>query len=184
VPTPEKATLLEQLESERAELDRLLVEVGVDRMTDSIGGGWSVKDVVAHIMAYDRWWAAQLRSLIRGTPATTRELYDADDEPAYAAPSDLDTRNAAIRERYRDWPLDDVLQAAQSAFDSLHWTIDETPAALWDEPLAADWAAGERLQDLIRTQIIDHYREHVPELRSWIMQDEGLASGPDEPVEA
>jgi hypothetical protein len=180
----EKATVLEQLESQRAEIDRLLVEVGVDRMTQPIAGSWSVKDIVAHFMAYDRWWSAQIRSTMRGTPATIRELHGSDEPLAGSDPFDLDHLNASIYDRYKDWPLDDVLQGAQAAFVDLCSALQDTPDALWNAPLEVDWAMGDMLPDLIRQQIIDHYRAHEPQLRSWIMQDEGLASGPDEQVEA
>ena len=183
MPSSVKATMLEQLESQRAEIDRLLVEVGIDRMTEPIAGGWSVKDIVAHLMAYDRWWGAQLRSTMRGTPATTRELYDSDEAPAGSDPFDLDRLNASLHDRYRNHPLDEVLQGAQAAFAELCSALQETPDALWDAPLEAEWAMGDMLPDLIQQQVIDHYRAHEPQLRSWIMQDEGLTAGPDKPVE-
>jgi hypothetical protein len=183
MPSSLKATMLEQLESQRAEIDRLLVEVGVDSMTQPIAGGWSGKDIVAHLMAYDRWWSAQIRSMMRGLPATTRELYDSDEAPGGSDPFDLDRLNASLHDRYRDSPLDDVLQGAQTAFVNLCSALQETPAVLWQAPLEAEWAMGDMLSDLIRQQVIDHYRAHEMQLRSWIMQDEGLSAGPDEPVE-
>ena len=55
----EQVTTLEKLRSARAAFDESLVAVGVARMTQPIDDpGWSVKDIVAHIAAHERWLVA------------------------------------------------------------------------------------------------------------------------------
>src|SRR6266545_8341315 len=107
-----KAALLDAMAAGRAGWDDLLVAVGSSRMDQArVVGAWSVRDVVAHVAAYERWVAAMLLADLRGRPATPRELYDRDDAP----PPDLDgpdpdhaRYNAWVVEHARTRPLDEV----------------------------------------------------------------------------
>ncbi|MCO5178136.1 MAG: maleylpyruvate isomerase N-terminal domain-containing protein, partial [Thermomicrobiales bacterium] len=113
----EQATTIERLQSARAAFDELLVAVGTDRMTQPMdASGWSVKDIVAHITAYERWTTAHLRGLLRGEPPTVLEQYGTDEAPNGADPFDLDTLNATMLERDRVLTLDEAMQVAGTTF--------------------------------------------------------------------
>ncbi len=170
----EQATTLETLRSARAAFDELLVAVGVDRMTQPIDeSGWSAKDVVAHITAYERWLVAQLRGTLRGAPPTNREMYGADTPPDGAEPFDIDRLNAAMRDRDAALSLDEVLQLAGQTFADLLAVLADLPAAAFERPGLLDWAPDDALPRLIDRQVIDHYRQHEPAIRAWIATDEG-----------
>ena len=174
----EQATTLEKLRSARAAFDELLVAVGVDRMTQPMDeSGWSVKDVVAHIAAYERWLTAQLRGTLRGEEPTTRELYGADAPPDGAEPFDIDRLNAVMRERDGVLSLDEVLQIAGRTFADLLDVLASLPGTAFERPGFLDWAPDDALPRVIDLQVIDHYRQHEPSIRAWIAAGEGWGMG-------
>src|SRR5947208_570263 len=62
-----KASILHELRAARAEWDALMVEVGEGRMTKpGAAGDWSVKDVVAHLSSYSRWFVNASEAHFRG----------------------------------------------------------------------------------------------------------------------
>jgi hypothetical protein len=78
-----KKDLLSEIQRERRALDDTLALVPVRRMTRAgvTGGGWSVKDILAHLVEWQRmnldWYAAGLRGEKPSMPApgfTLREL--------------------------------------------------------------------------------------------------------------
>jgi hypothetical protein len=65
--TMTKAQLLAELRAARAEWDALMAQVGEERMTEpGAAGVWSVKDVVAHLTSYARWYANAAEAQLRG----------------------------------------------------------------------------------------------------------------------
>ncbi len=171
----EQATTIERLRSARAAFDELLVAVGTDRMTQPIdAGGWSVKDIVAHITSYERWTTAHLRSVLRGEPPTVMEQYGTVEPPEGADPFDLDTLNASMHERDRSLTLDEVMHTAGATFADLVDVLLSLPPEAFSQEGVLDWAGDDALPRVIDAQIIDHYAQHEPAIRDWIARDEGL----------
>lgn len=66
-----KAELLDAMRSGRARWEDLLAEVETGRMDEpGVVGAWSVRDVVAHVSAYERFIAAAILADLRGGSAT------------------------------------------------------------------------------------------------------------------
>ncbi len=170
-----KAEVLERAETARAALDRLLVEVGETRMEQpGIEDDWSVKDILAHIMAYGRWTAAQLNAAGEGRDATPQEEYGLDAPPPGADTADLDTRNAALRDHYRDAPLADIISGAERAFTLLVTAIQALDEAQLADPEFMNWSESMTTVQCIGMQTWEHYEAHEPALRAWVLRDEGL----------
>ena len=178
----DKAQVLDRLETARADFDRLLVEVGETRMEQpGVEGEASVKTILGHIAAYERWTAAQIAGVVRGTPPTSQEAYGADEPPAGFDSEDMDARNAAMQAHFRDVPLAEVVAAAEQAFSQLVAVVQSLTA----DQLAATELLG--WGDLTTAQAIgiqtwEHYAQHEPSIRAWIMRDEGLGGNNSTPV--
>jgi hypothetical protein len=171
----DKASVLARVESARASFDRQLVEVGETRMEQpGVMGDWSVKDLLAHVMAYDRWTAAQLNAARGGRGASPLEAFGVPEPPPGADSADLDTRNAALRDHYRDAPLADIIAGAEHAFGLLMAAIQELDQSQLDDPAFLGWGDDLTTTDCIAIQTWDHYEDHEPLLRAWVLRDEGL----------
>ncbi len=101
-----KTELLERMRAGREEWDALIAQIPDSARTEpALAGGWSVKDLIAHVAAYENWTAAQIRAANEGRAPTNRELYGTEETPDYPEGWDLDRQNAMIYARYKDTPL-------------------------------------------------------------------------------
>jgi uncharacterized damage-inducible protein DinB/predicted RNase H-like HicB family nuclease len=77
--------LLARLAAERAGLLEELLECGARTLTRAeVLPGWTAKDLLAHIAAWDRWEERSMRAMVAG------------EEPDFAAVQDFDAANAAF----------------------------------------------------------------------------------------
>src|SRR5919202_373548 len=85
---------------EHAEWDALIAGADEARLTGpGAVGDWSVKDLVAHVMVYERWVVGNLGDDVPPDP----------DPPSDVNMNDLDQRNAWFYRANLDRPLVDVL---------------------------------------------------------------------------
>jgi uncharacterized protein (TIGR03083 family) len=90
--------LMARLAAERAGLLEQLHGLDESALTElPVFEGWSVKDVLAHIAAWDRWEERTMQSIVAGQT------------PDFAALQDFDVTNAAIVATWRERTLDEVL---------------------------------------------------------------------------
>lgn len=160
-----KSTLLEKIDAVRAEWDALIATVPEARMTEpGAAGEWSVKDVLAHVAVYERWTADQLDAMMRGET----EMYIAPDVPPGANTIDLDARNAAYYEAWRNRSLAEVRREAREAFALLRAAIVRTPEELLNEAERFPWLGGSPVWQMIPGNAYKHYQDHIPSLRAWL----------------
>jgi len=97
-----KAELIERSRAERAQLAALLDQLSTDQMLQAeVQGKWSVKDIVAHVVAWEERMVSWLGEALRG------------ETPVMPAPGltwdDLDRLNERTFLERKDDPLDEVL---------------------------------------------------------------------------
>src|SRR3954468_12320188 len=90
-----KTELLEHMREGREVWDGLIAQVPDSTLSEpALPGGWSVKDLMAHVAAYENWTAAQIRAASERREPTSRELFGVDDVPEDPQGWDLDRVNA------------------------------------------------------------------------------------------
>ncbi len=105
-----KAAFLDTMRAERERWEALLAEVGEPRMErPGVAGDWSVRDIVAHVTAYERGLVEWLEAASRGECLSFPDL----DHP------DVDYRNAAILRENEGRPLEDILLESRRVFQRL-----------------------------------------------------------------
>jgi len=119
------------------------------------GGGWSAKDLLAHVSA----WECQMLGRLRGLPPHVALGID----EALLAAGDFGAINAQIYERNRTKPLADVL----TDLDSVHEELVAEIERLSDEDLRrpVDPAGRYTLLDSIIVRTYAHYAEHGASIR-------------------
>ena len=143
---------------DRAEWERVLAEVGEDRMLEpGLPGGWSVKDVVAHV----NWYEQEMVVLL-----VTRELAGSD---LWELPAD--ERSVPIYEQGKDLPLDEVLAESNKLFERV-WTL---VSELADEDLVDSSRFNQMPEDwepwkVIASNTYEHYQQHIPDIRAWFAE--------------
>jgi len=152
----DKIRFLDTLLTERAEWDRVLSQIDEARMiAPGVAGEWSVKDVVAHLMWYER----EMVGVLTAHALAGSDLWD--------LPGD--ERNGVLFEQNRQRLLGDVLAEARQVFDRLLVAMrslsDEDlvdPGRFRDMP--ADWVPWQ----ILAGNTYEHYRDHLPALRAWL----------------
>ena len=154
-----KTQLLTELHQEQAAWEALLDEIGEAHMTQpEVAGGWSIKDIVAHLTGWRRRSVLRFQALLN---------HDPDFSPPW--PPELqedDEINAWMYEANRDRPLADILSDSRDVFQQLVETLD----AFSEEELQA---LRRRLnleeEQVSGSMFFAHFhQEHEPDMRTWL----------------
>ena len=162
-----KEDLLHHLREERLAFDNLVATVPeVVAIEPNLPDGSSVKDLLAHIAAYERWTAAQMRAANEGRAPTDMELYGRESLPPEAQSWDTDQINASIRDQYQDLAYAEAREFAGSAFNELVKAIEATSEDTLLRSGAQAWVQETNLMAAIPGQSYAHYAMHMDELKT------------------
>ena len=149
----DKAEFIQRVETARREWNDLLAQVDDDLMLKpGIEGDWSAKDILAHVMWYEREMVQLLSS---------RSLIGSD---LWELP--LDDRNAEIHREIKDTSLKAVRLDAEKAFVELIQELNRLPEDAFGDPahfqnMPSEW----KPRDVIASNTFHHYREHTDSIR-------------------
>lgn len=162
-------TVFEELAAARAELLAALAsqdEAALER-TDP-AGGWSAKNVLAHLAGWESWVVEMLQARLGGAELPAHLRAAAADEDAYNA--------AQVAEREELTPDEQLMELERTRAELLALLRALEPARL-DAP--EPWpGARHSLGDYLRRALVQHEREHAAALRA------ALRAGPGDREEA
>jgi hypothetical protein len=156
-----KQLAVETIRSERAALETLLEPLSDHEMTQpGFESDWSVKDILAHIAAWERRMVGWIEESLRG------------ETPSRPAPGtawdDLDRLNEQIYLQNRDRPLDQVRAEFEASYrESLAAIQGLTEEDLMD-PQRFEWRRGDPLWHMVAANTWWHYKEHRETIRNWL----------------
>lgn len=128
-PSPiDKATLVDRIDASRRALAALLDSLAPERLAAPDDAGWSVKDHLAHLAA----WEASLVPLVQGLP---RHEGLGIDQAAYETSSE-DGLNELIYQRHKDLPLAEV----RTLVERSNRELDQLLEGLDDDALARPYS--------------------------------------------
>lgn len=163
----DKPALIARTRRERGRLDDAIGALPPARLTEpAFNDGWSVKDALAHVTAWEQRCLGWIEASLRGEdPADRREFAAAaDDEQKRAAV--VHGFNARVYSQNRTRPLDDVLAAYRRSFAELMRTLD----SLSDDDLfngqRFPWTGGHPLAAFVRGNADEHYAEHARQIEA------------------
>lgn len=164
-----KREFLAVLQSERADFERVLNGVEPDRMKiPGVSGDYSIKDILAHLEAYDRALVVWLENARAG------QVYV---DPVLDGP-DLDARNAVVYAAHRDKSAAEITASFRQTLDELESAIK---ALTEEELLNADltawfvvprWQTKRELYRCIANDSYEHHRQHLPDIEQWLEQQD------------
>ncbi len=148
-----KAELFERIDSEWKLLADVISGFDSERMQIQEFGGWSVKDILAHITAWERFMCSHYLQYRAAHEAFGLELkaFEALEEDGF---------NAILYERNRDRPLADV----RSEFHAYHEQVRHDLREMSFEDMIGERLVGDRAGEpmlvAIAANTYEHYREH------------------------
>ena len=131
MPTPDDvADIKEKLTAERAKLLQSIADVPRETLLRPFDGGWSIKDVLAHVAMAESVNVAFAKMMIaKDSPLQLKEF--AAEYPDFPGEFELDKFNAWMTERWRAKSLDEVFAALdETRRGTLAWLDTVTPAQL------------------------------------------------------
>ncbi len=149
----------EKLNVERAKLLESFAQTPRETMLRPFGdGGWSIKDVLAHVAMAESVNVAFAKMMIaKDTPLQLKEF--AAEYPDFPGEFELDKFNAWMTERWRAQSLDQVLAALnQTRQETLAWLETLSPAQLERSGEHAVWG-NQSVRGMFRILVI-HDRVH------------------------
>ncbi len=158
--------LIGQIEADYTELEDLLSDLEEEQIISMpLNDGWTVKDHLVHITAWERSVLAFLNGESR------RKALGVDDQAAKAAGDDYHRLNQLIYEANKNRSLADVL----ADFRAVHTRLLLEVKRLQDSDLQRDYASfypertdlsgGPRAVEIIMGSTAEHYQEHIGWIR-------------------
>ncbi len=150
------AEVLARIRASRAELEAVLRPLSDEQLTATgASGGWSIKDHLAHIVAWEQIALGRLR----GTPEYV--LYGVDESAIDSL--DTDKLNDLLHRRDRAQTLQQVLEVFRSSHVEIVSYISNMTDADLQAPLAPDEDSPRGAK--IAGDTYDHYAEHTEWIR-------------------
>lgn len=152
----------------QAEFDRwknLLSSLSEAQVTaSSLPNGWSVKDLTAHLTAWQQVSVARLEAArLSEEPALPDWFVGVTPEL-----EDVDIINAQIYETYRDRPWSEVYQAWRDGFERFLTLAKEIPEADLANTEKYSWLHGYSLLDVLQGSYEHHRVDHLETLQTWL----------------
>ena len=156
----DKTTLMNTIQSEYAKLETLIAPLSEAQLSNEPADGeWSIKDIMAHVAAWEQICARWLEEFQRGiTPRPTERVEIGSNERIYR--------------EYHDLSLAQVREFFQEAHQQFLQQVNQLTQAMSEEDLNAsgryawtkDWP-GYSLIAVIADNSYEHYQDHVQQIR-------------------
>jgi hypothetical protein len=152
-----KNKLLADIQTEHDRLLSLLAPLNETQLCSAtFDGGWSIKDILAHIAAWERICTGWIESFLRGkTPQTWSE-------------ENGDIVNERIFQENQHRSLHGVQEDSPRAYQALLKQVQAFPEEDLNKPHSLSWLAGHSFVDLIAANSYNHYQDHIQQIRTWL----------------
>jgi hypothetical protein len=152
--------ILDRIRTERRRLELNLAEVPAhDMETAGVINGWSVKDVLAHLVAWEKLFLGWYKAGLQG------------ERPAVPAPGigwdELDRLNRQIYERNCKRDLEEVLADFHASYAQVLAVIESMPEDEIFSPGRYEWLGENALVGPILANTANHYRWAKGHIRAW-----------------
>ena len=164
----EKERVLTLLRQESERWEEMLASLGEARCTSlQLPNGWTVKDLMAHLMAWQQVTNARLEAAVHGGEPSLPGWLDGSDPESE---SEIDTFNARIFEMYRDEPWARVHALWRAGFARVLRLAEEVPEDVMLDSQRFAWLKGYPLLAVLEGTYGHHHRDHYPVLAARVEQ--------------
>ncbi len=153
-----KSEILTRIQVEHDHLVAILAGLAPQEMVEpGVMRQWSVKDILAHLTAWEQHFLAWVAAGLRGeTP-----------QPPLAR-AEMDAFNQQVYLANRDRPLEEVLAGFHSSYRQTLETVQAIPAGDWFTPRRFAWTGRYRLYAFITGNTYHHYTWAQTQLHAWL----------------
>jgi hypothetical protein len=154
-----KSKLLTEIEQEWANIERICFSLPTDDLVKpGVQGEWSVKDILAHLSAWEKYLLDRLGYVMTGQPP----LY-----PVMTSMEDVNRFNAQVYSENKDRPLASVVIEFRNLYKGIMTVLEALDEDQLNQPYTYDFPNDTlSLLQLIRANTCEHYGEHCITLKS------------------
>ena len=154
-----KNDLVIKLEQSRADFLELLEPLAEEEMLDpTLSGGWTVKDILVHLML---WEAELIKLLFQAQQGRTPQTILNTNEPD-------DMVNARWHAQHKDRHLDQALKDFDTIRDQTIRRLETFSDNDLTDPRRYKWLNGKPLWQWIVESTIEHEEEHTEDIQTWV----------------
>ena len=155
-----KAEMLARMQEERARLEAVLGQLSPAQMAlPGVEADWSVKDILAHIVAWEGFMRSRMAAALRGEMPGTPQ-----------SDADVDQMNAGFFQANKNLPLEEVLAKFADSYQQSYQLVVDTPEADLEDAERFPWRRGRPLCMLVGGNTWWHYEEHRQSIETWLAQ--------------
>lgn len=161
-----KEQLLQDVQSQRRRLEKILSTLDPAAMTrPGALGTWSVKDVLAHLAAWEGLFLEWYRSGVQGSvPATS---------PVGMSQKAMQALNAQIYARNRGRSLEEVLAEFQASYRQIVAVLETIAEEDLFAPARFPWTGKLTLAEYVAGNTCNHYAWAHSQIRKWLKRQAG-----------
>jgi hypothetical protein len=159
----DKSDLLRVIRLERNKLEELLDGLSAEKLGHpGVEVDWSIKDILAHIAAWERVAVDIVSATQSGItlPTYVSKVFE-----------NVDVFNAKVYEKHKAWSISKI----QEEFSAAHQEFIKLIASLGEDfvfrNLPFEGAEKFTIQYMISANTHWHYREHVDSIKNWLSTD-------------
>jgi hypothetical protein len=159
-----RVELLHQIDLERRKLEKTLGSLDPSAMErPGVVGNWSVKDLLAHLAAWEGFFLSWYRAGVLG------------ETPEIPAPGftwkQMHQLNELIFQEHRLQSLEDVQAWFARSYQEIHQVVEGIPEKDLFEPGRYPWQGKHPLTGFIKANTCNHYRWANTKIRDWMKSD-------------
>jgi hypothetical protein len=160
-----KAQLLKDIHTERRRLEKNLSALSAEDMVQpGVTGTWSVKDILAHLVAWERLFLDWYHTGIQGcSPATT---------PVGMSQRSIDALNQKIYEANQWRNLDEIIAEFHASYQQIVTVIEKIPERDMFVQGRFNWTGELTLADYIVGNTCNHYAWAKSQIRKRAKHEE------------
>jgi hypothetical protein len=152
-----KDELIQKIESEWANLQSALDGLTEEQMHQpGVVGDWTIKDILAHITA---WQTRLITTLFKAERGVTPEAT----EPSKT----VDQMNEKFYRELKDRPFDQVWDDLDSSYHQLLGRLEGWKEKDLFDPKRFKWMQGSPFVEYIAGDSYEHYAEHAAQIGEW-----------------
>ena len=152
--------LLKVIDKERTNLESLITELtDSQKVEPGVESNWSIKDIMAHIAAWEKLAQDRINATITGNPLKYPVIHGGDF---------VDEFNRKVYDSNKDVPLNEIFTDFKKSHNVFLEQIKTLDDEILSQKLPFDWAGNLTVQVIISANTHWHYLEHSESIKSWI----------------
>ncbi len=156
----DKASILDEMSTNYAALEGILAPLNETQMTtEGVAGEWSIKDILAHLTAWQQRLLVWLHAAARHEKPTLIGL---------ASEEETDGLNEQFYRENKSRILSDVLADFRTSYLQIVDVVQGLSEKDLIDPHGFAWMKGNPLFYLVAGNTYGHYQEHIDPIQQWL----------------